>query len=641
MQWDLIRERLTLAAFVCLLLVAAGLRFYDLPGNSAWYDEAVAANNSRGALSEVVSNTRHRNSSPILYPLALWAVQKVDVSAFSIRVLPATASVLTVAVMLFLLPRLGVARGAAFLAALLATLSVAAIYHAQDAREYSIDALLAALMIAGLLWYLRDGRKALLCVALFLAPLLQYGLALFGVAVIGAAMLLPPPTLAAPEGNTYLSRIRNWLKARVALVWPAACFLAGCAISCAVTLLYQWRRWGWGADDSNRYQGGFDAPAVFEFSIDGIRRLLTLHLPEAVAVLVVGALALMLLASLKRRRFDAIAILALLAVGIALFAALLTLYPLGGIRQNLYLGPVIFLAAGVSIHWMADSLASLTRRGWLAPALAVAAAGAIALAGVGDMRQDSPYEKDHNAKDVLVFLEENVEEGDMVYANMYAAPSMKFYQDVKPSSYHYGKAECWSAFEECTQEMFGLVVSRPTVPNRIFMVHGNKSIQEELELLGERISVERVIADGDFNVSLIANAKESIEPAVRAANEALVSAYEAVVSGVPAIRSDFDVYLSEDTLTYAKEPCARADTEAKFFLHLQPVDVNDLPDHRRRHGYDNLDFGFYERGVIFDGRCMATVSLPEYAIARISTGQYVRAGGGYHHFWEGEIRLGE
>ena len=185
------KTRLYYAACVVLLVVAAGLRFYDLSGSSVWYDEAVAASNSSGTLSEVVPNTRHRNSSPILYPLALWAVQKVDVSAFSIRVLPATASVLTVAVMLFLLPRLGVARYAAFLAALLATLSVAAIEQAQGAREYSIDALLAVLMIAGLLWYLRHGRKALLCVALFLAPLLQYGLALFGVAVVGAAVVLP------------------------------------------------------------------------------------------------------------------------------------------------------------------------------------------------------------------------------------------------------------------------------------------------------------------------------------------------------------------------------------------------------------------------------------------------------------------
>ncbi len=52
--------------------------------------------------------------------------------------------------------------------------------------------------------------------------------------------------------------------------------------------------------------------------------------------------------------------------------------PLGA-RQVIYLGPVIFLAAGIAIHWIADSLAALTHRMWLAPALAVVAASAIAL----------------------------------------------------------------------------------------------------------------------------------------------------------------------------------------------------------------------------------------------------------------------
>ncbi len=195
------QKRLALAALACLLVVAAGLRFYDLPEHSLRYDEAVAAANSSGSLAEVVSNTHTQNSSPILYPLALWVVQKVDVSAFSIRILPAMASVLTVGAMLFLLPRVGVSRWAAFIAALLATLSVAAIEHAQDAREYSIDALLAVLMLAGMLWYLRDGRKGLLCAALLVAPLLQYGLVLFGVAVMGAALILPPPPRVWPGQN--------------------------------------------------------------------------------------------------------------------------------------------------------------------------------------------------------------------------------------------------------------------------------------------------------------------------------------------------------------------------------------------------------------------------------------------------------
>ena len=637
--------RLALAGlFVGLLVVAAGLRFYDLPGQSTSYDEAAASRNAGGALSEVIPNTRVSNSSPILYPLALWAVQKVDVSAFSIRLLPAAASVLTIAVMLFLLPRLGVNRWAAFLAALLATLSMPAIWHAQDAREYSIDALLTVLLLAGLLWYLRDGKKVLLCAALFLAPLLQYGLALFGVAVIGAAILLTPSTFPASECNSHLNRVRNWLKQRIALVGPAACFLAGCALSYAVTLRDQWWRWGYGPEvgQANRYKGGFDEPAaLLEFSVTRIWRLLTYHLPEVVAVAALVALALLLAASLKRRRLDAITTLALLAVGAALCAALLTFYPMGGIRQNLYLGPVIFLAAGVSIHWLAESLAGLTRRGWLAPALVGAAAGAIVIAGVGDLLRDSPYEKPYNAKAVLAYLQENEETGDVVFVTHFATLSIKFHQAEKPGNYHYGEQRCWTDFADCLRELERLVLALPDVPDRIYLVHERLSLErlevmgEQVELLGATVPVERVIVDGEINIALIANAKGYVAPA----SEALVSDYAALVSGEPAIRSTFDVYLSENTLTYVKEPCAPADTEAQFFLALYPVDGADLPATRQQHGFDNLDFRFGERGVVFGGKCMATVALPEYAVTRISTGQYVPVESGFNNLWEGEIHL--
>ena len=105
----------------------------------------------------------------------------------------------------------------------------------------------------------------------------------------------------------------------------------------------------------------------------------------------------------------------------------------------------------------------------------------------------------------------------------------------------------------------------------------------------------------------------------------------------PAIRSDFDVYLVENNLIYTKEACSDADVAAKFFLALYPVDVNDLPDRRRQHGFDNLDFDFYRFGGVFGGRCTATVALPEYAIARIVTGQFVSAAGGFEHLWEGEF----
>ena len=108
----------------------------------------------------------------------------------------------------------------------------------------------------------------------------------------------------------------------------------------------------------------------------------------------------------------------------------------------------------------------------------------------------------------------------------------------------------------------------------------------------------------------------------------------------PAIRSDFDVYLLDDSLVYVKEPCVPEDVEATFFLHVDPIDPDDLPGPRRRHGFDNLDFWFYDRGSLSGGVCAAEIPLPEYDVAAIRTGQYVVEGGGSYRFWEEEIRLG-
>lgn len=104
------RGRRYAAVAVVVLFVAAALRFYDLSGDSLWYDEAVAALNSQGSFAETVDRTRAYNTSPILHPLALWVVQKVEISNFSVRLLPALGSAATVAVLLFLLPGAGADR---------------------------------------------------------------------------------------------------------------------------------------------------------------------------------------------------------------------------------------------------------------------------------------------------------------------------------------------------------------------------------------------------------------------------------------------------------------------------------------------------------------------------------------------------
>ena len=112
--------------------------------------------------------------------------------------------------------------------------------------------------------------------------------------------------------------------------------------------------------------------------------------------------------------------------------------------------------------------------------------------------------------------------------------------------------------------------------------------------------------------------------------------YGAIMTSQPAARSVFDVYLGEDELTYIKEPCGEADTQARFFLHVRPLDRNDLSGNRRQYGFDNLDFDFDDRGRMFDGKCMVTVTLPDYSNADISTGQFADEG----QLWKAEFPAG-
>ena len=115
------------------------------------------------------------------------------------------------------------------------------------------------------------------------------------------------------------------------------------------------------------------------------------------------------------------------------------------------------------------------------------------------------------------------------------------------------------------------------------------------------------------------------------------AAYPAIVAGAPAHRAAFNLYLRDNQLHYVKEQCQPADTVNRFFLHLLPEDVADLPAARQEHGVDNLDFDFVRYGAEFDGKCLATIRLPGYPIVGIRTGQFVIGG---ERLWETEFAIG-
>ena len=111
------------------------------------------------------------------------------------------------------------------------------------------------------------------------------------------------------------------------------------------------------------------------------------------------------------------------------------------------------------------------------------------------------------------------------------------------------------------------------------------------------------------------------------------------------VRAGWSVYRTGRRLVYRKEPCAPADVQAKFVLHVVPVDPADLPAHRQQYDSENLDFYFDSHfgagsqrkslGFRLGDQCMAIAQLPDYPIDRIYIGQWVSAED--RTLWEAEF----
>ena len=101
----------------------------------------------------------------------------------------------------------------------------------------------------------------------------------------------------------------------------------------------------------------------------------------------------------------------------------------------------------------------------------------------------------------------------------------------------------------------------------------------------------------------------AVDPARFREIEAAVEGAQPLAAGAP-----FDLYLVDGRLVYAKDPCAPEDVANRFALHVFPAGADR---------FDNLDFSFVEHGQRWQGACLAAVTLPDYPIGRIRTGQFI------------------
>ncbi len=116
--------------------------------------------------------------------------------------------------------------------------------------------------------------------------------------------------------------------------------------------------------------------------------------------------------------------------------------------------------------------------------------------------------------------------------------------------------------------------------------------------------------------------------------------YQRVVAGEPAARSHFDVHLRGRTLVQVKDPCVWQDVGHMIYVEVVPEDPKDLS---RSRGWSSF---FQRTGVLFEGKCMAVLSLPDYPVSGIRTGQRLyrpalqERRGWRHRGWKVEIRAG-
>ena len=170
---------------------------------------------------------------------------------------------------------------------------------------------------------------------------------------------------------------------------------------------------------------------------------------------------------------------------------------------------------------------------------------------------------------------------------------------------------------------------------RSFRGHANRARSYDFIVSDKRIEGPALLTPSHrfmflYDGSAFASAHDFFRPVYRAK-------YAAVVANEPIARADFDIYLRDGELVLLKAPCVEADIHGTFLVHIAPEEPHSLPDYAKAAGFENRDFVFVEHGVTFDGKCMASIPLPEYPIAAIATGRFVPGG---QAVWRSDFEVG-
>jgi mannosyltransferase len=130
------------------LAVGAGLRFWGLGSQSYWYDEWVTTEATAGGLGDVLRHVARREGNTPPYFLVMWVWARLfGDGEVALRTFSALCGVATVAVAYGIARELGRSRRVAGAAAALVAVSPMLIWYSQEARPYSLLALVGGLSV--------------------------------------------------------------------------------------------------------------------------------------------------------------------------------------------------------------------------------------------------------------------------------------------------------------------------------------------------------------------------------------------------------------------------------------------------------------------------------------------------------------
>lgn len=188
-----------MVVFISLALLGVGLRWFELGRQSLWFDEGYSAYVAGLSPARIVRVIQNDVSPPLYYLLLHGWTQLFGQSELALRSMSSLAGTVAMGIFIALALRLIESWPARIMAMALFALSPLAVQFSQEARSYSLGAMLVLGAIWGMLGFLERGRRGsfvlvLLCTGL---SVWLHNMMWFYLAALNAAWLLAPSQLSA------------------------------------------------------------------------------------------------------------------------------------------------------------------------------------------------------------------------------------------------------------------------------------------------------------------------------------------------------------------------------------------------------------------------------------------------------------